>query len=108
MLKDFFDLVRKDPQKYTFADHRAIGSAGHLALELLKRDAGVDTLVIAYKGAAPALDRPDERPDAADRRSDAVLSCRWRKPASIKALGHHQHSSAWRARPRFRPSPSPA
>jgi tripartite-type tricarboxylate transporter receptor subunit TctC len=53
-LKDFFALVRKDSQKYTFGA-TTIGSAGHLALELLKRDAGLDTRVIAYKGTAPAL-----------------------------------------------------
>src|SRR4051794_25058889 len=53
-LKEFFDLVRKDPAKYTFATS-SYGSAGHLAVELLKRDAKVDTLVIAYKGAGPML-----------------------------------------------------
>lgn len=53
-LKELFDLVRKDPTKYTFATS-SFGSAGHLAVELLKRDAGVDTPVIAYKGAGPAL-----------------------------------------------------
>jgi tripartite-type tricarboxylate transporter receptor subunit TctC len=53
-LKDFFDLVRKAPQKFTFGA-TTIGSASHLAIELLKRDAGIDTLVIAYKGTAPAL-----------------------------------------------------
>ena len=53
-LPEFFDLVRKNPDKYTFATS-SFGSAGHLAIELLKRNAGVDTLVIAYKGAAPAL-----------------------------------------------------
>jgi tripartite-type tricarboxylate transporter receptor subunit TctC len=53
-LKDFFALVRKDPQKHTFGA-TTIGSAGHLAIELLKRDAGLDTLVVAYKGTAPAL-----------------------------------------------------
>ena len=53
-LKEFFDLVRKEPAKYTFATS-SYGSAGHLAVELLKRDAGVDTLVIAYKGAGPML-----------------------------------------------------
>jgi tripartite-type tricarboxylate transporter receptor subunit TctC len=53
-LKDFFALVRKDPQKYTFGA-TTIGSASHLAIELLKHDAGLDTLVIAYKGTAPAL-----------------------------------------------------
>lgn len=53
-LKDFFDLVRKEPDKFTFATS-SFGSAGHLAIELLKRDAGVDTLVVPYKGAGPAL-----------------------------------------------------
>src|SRR5262249_7458951 len=46
--------VRKAPQKYTFGT-TSIGSASHLAIELLKRDAGLDTLVVAYKGTAPAL-----------------------------------------------------
>jgi tripartite-type tricarboxylate transporter receptor subunit TctC len=54
-LKDFFDLVRKDPQKYTFGT-TSIGSASHLVVELLKREAHVvDTLVVAYKGTGPAL-----------------------------------------------------
>ena len=53
-LKDFFDLVRKDPQKFTFGA-TTIGSASHLSIELLKRNAGLDTLVISYKGTAPAL-----------------------------------------------------
>jgi tripartite-type tricarboxylate transporter receptor subunit TctC len=46
--------VRKDPQKYTFGT-TSVGSASHLAIELLKSDAGLDTLVVAYKGTAPAL-----------------------------------------------------
>jgi tripartite-type tricarboxylate transporter receptor subunit TctC len=53
-LKEFFELVRKSPDKFTFATS-SYGSAGHMAVELLKRDAGVDTLVIAYKGAGPML-----------------------------------------------------
>ena len=53
-LKAFFDLVRKEPQKFTFGA-TTIGAASHLAIELLKRDAGLDTLVVAYKGTAPAL-----------------------------------------------------
>jgi tripartite-type tricarboxylate transporter receptor subunit TctC len=53
-LKDFFALVRKDPQKFTFGA-TTTGSASHLAIELLKLDAGLDTLVVAYKGTAPAL-----------------------------------------------------
>src|SRR3989442_4867798 len=43
-LKDFFQLVRSNPQKFTFGA-TTIGSASHLAIELLKRDAGLDTLV---------------------------------------------------------------
>jgi len=53
-LREFFDLVRKSPEKYTFGT-TSIGSAGHLVIELLKREAGVKTLVVAYKGTAPAL-----------------------------------------------------
>ena len=53
-LREFFELVRKSPDKFTFATS-SYGSAGHMAVELLKRDAKVDTLVIAYKGAGPML-----------------------------------------------------
>ena len=53
-LKDFFALVSKEPQKYTFGA-TTIGSASHLALELLQHDAALDTLVVTYKGTAPAL-----------------------------------------------------
>jgi tripartite-type tricarboxylate transporter receptor subunit TctC len=53
-LKEFFDLVRKDPDRYTFATS-GFGSAGHLAVELLERQAGVTTPVITYKGAGPML-----------------------------------------------------
>src|SRR6266566_2597766 len=47
-LKDFFALVRKDPQKYTFGA-TTIGSASHLAIELLKHDAGLDTLALLWQ-----------------------------------------------------------
>ena len=70
-LKDFFDLVRKEPQKYTFGT-TSIGSAGHLVIELLKREAGVDTLVITYKGTAPAL--TDLMSGQTLGRSDAVVA----------------------------------
>jgi tripartite-type tricarboxylate transporter receptor subunit TctC len=53
-LKDLFDLVRKDPQKYTFGT-TSFGSASHLVIEQIKREAGVNTLVITYKGTGPAL-----------------------------------------------------
>jgi tripartite-type tricarboxylate transporter receptor subunit TctC len=53
-LKELMALVRKAPDKYTFATS-SFGSAGHLVVELLKRDAGLDTLTIPYKGSAPML-----------------------------------------------------
>ncbi len=53
-LAEFFSLVRKEPEKFTFATSSR-GSAGHLTVELLKRQAGLDTLVVAYRGAGPAL-----------------------------------------------------
>ena len=53
-LGEFFDLVRKEPKKFTFG-HSGVGSASHLAAELLKREAKLDALIIAYKGTAPAL-----------------------------------------------------
>src|SRR5919198_2095310 len=53
-LKGFFEQVRKEPKKFTFGT-TSLGSASHLAIELLKRDAGLDTLVVPYKGTAPAL-----------------------------------------------------
>jgi len=83
-LKEFFDLVRKDPNKYTFATS-SFGSAGHLAIELLKRDAGVETLVIAYKGASPAL--TDLMSGQVQLMADPMLSSLpLAKAGSIKAL----------------------
>jgi tripartite-type tricarboxylate transporter receptor subunit TctC len=46
--------AKANPGKLTFAVG-SIGSAGHLATELLKRSAGFDYLVVPYKGTAPAF-----------------------------------------------------
>jgi tripartite-type tricarboxylate transporter receptor subunit TctC len=72
-LKDFFDLVRKTPEKFTFGA-TTLGSAGHLAIELLKRDAGLDTLVVSYKGYGTRAHRPHERADSTARRSNALVA----------------------------------
>ncbi|MCC7425636.1 MAG: tripartite tricarboxylate transporter substrate binding protein [Alphaproteobacteria bacterium] len=53
-LREFFDLVRREPDKFNFAT-TGFGSAGHLALEFLKRQAGVPNEIAAYRGAGPAL-----------------------------------------------------
>ena len=46
--------AKANPGKMTFAVG-SIGSAGHLATELLKRSAGIEYLVVPYKGTAPAF-----------------------------------------------------
>jgi tripartite-type tricarboxylate transporter receptor subunit TctC len=53
-LRDFVALVRASPDKYTFAT-TGLGSAGHLTEEVIKRDAGLQILIVPYKGAGPAL-----------------------------------------------------
>src|SRR5262249_28291713 len=84
-LKDLFALVRKDPQKYTFGA-TTIGSASHLAIELLKHDAGLDTLVIAYKGTARAP--PDLVTGPIQRLAAPLLpSLPLAQGGKIKALG---------------------
>jgi tripartite-type tricarboxylate transporter receptor subunit TctC len=84
-LKDFFELVRKDPQKFTFGT-TSIGSASHLAIELLKRDARIDTLVIPYKGTGPAL--TDLMSGQIQLLADPILSSLpLAQAGKIKALG---------------------
>ena len=84
-LKDYFDLVRKEPAKHTFGT-TSIGSASHLAIELLKRDAGLDTLVVAYKGTGPAL--TDLMSGQIQLLADPMLSSLpLAKAGKIKALG---------------------
>ena len=53
-LKEFFAAVKADPDSFNFATS-GYGSAGHLAIESLKAQAGIDTDVVSYKGAGPAL-----------------------------------------------------
>lgn len=46
--------AKQNPGRLTFAVG-SIGSAGHLATELLKRQGGLDYTVIPYRGTSPAL-----------------------------------------------------
>ena len=58
-----FDLARKDPQKFTFGT-TSLGSASHLAIELLKRDADIDALPdLARKPAAAPAKAVEATPD---------------------------------------------
>lgn len=53
-IKTMFAYAKANPGRMTFAVG-SIGSAGHLATELLKRAGGIDYTVVPYKGTAPAF-----------------------------------------------------
>jgi tripartite-type tricarboxylate transporter receptor subunit TctC len=53
-IKSLLAYAKAHPGKMTFAVG-SIGSAGHLATELLKRTGNIDYLVVPYKGTAPAF-----------------------------------------------------
>jgi tripartite-type tricarboxylate transporter receptor subunit TctC len=53
-IKSLQAYAKANPGKLTFAVG-SIGSAGHLATELLKRSAGIEYTVVPYKGTAPAF-----------------------------------------------------
>jgi tripartite-type tricarboxylate transporter receptor subunit TctC len=53
-LSQLIDLAKKQPGKLSFASF-GIGTSSHLAVELFKKDAGIDMTHVPYKGVAPAL-----------------------------------------------------
>lgn len=53
-IKSMLAYAKAHPGKMTFAVG-SIGSAGHLATELLKRAGNIEYLVVPYKGTAPAF-----------------------------------------------------
>jgi tripartite-type tricarboxylate transporter receptor subunit TctC len=54
-LKEFFAAARAAPNKFTLATS-GLGSAGHLSIEVIRRDAGFGgMLLVSYKGSGPAL-----------------------------------------------------
>jgi tripartite-type tricarboxylate transporter receptor subunit TctC len=46
--------MKASPDRFTFANS-ALGSMGHLATEGFKKAAGVDALLVSYRGTAPAI-----------------------------------------------------
>jgi tripartite-type tricarboxylate transporter receptor subunit TctC len=52
-VKDLVTYAKANPAKLAFAIG-SVGSAGHLGTELLKRTAGIDILIVPYKGSTPA------------------------------------------------------
>lgn len=53
-LPQLIELAKKQPGKLSFASF-GIGTSSHLAVELFKKDAGIDMTHVPYKGVAPAL-----------------------------------------------------
>jgi len=53
-IKSLIAYAKANPGKMTFAVG-SVGSAGHLATELLKKNGGLDYTVVPYKGTAPAF-----------------------------------------------------
>jgi tripartite-type tricarboxylate transporter receptor subunit TctC len=53
-LKDLLATAKKEPGKLTYAS-AGNGSSNHLAGEMMKTAAGIDTLHVPYQGGAPAL-----------------------------------------------------
>ncbi len=46
--------MKAQPDRFSFANS-ALGSMGHLATESFKRRIGADTLIVSYRGTAPAI-----------------------------------------------------
>lgn len=53
-LKEFFETLKANPNQYTLATS-GLGSAGHLTVEFLRQQAGVETPILAYRGGGPVL-----------------------------------------------------
>ncbi len=52
--EEFIRMVKEKPGQYTWATS-SIGTAGHLAEEMINQQAGLQMLVVAYRGGGPAL-----------------------------------------------------
>lgn len=53
-LAELITVLKAQPDKFSFANS-GLGSMGHLATESFKRRVGVNTLIVNYRGTAPAL-----------------------------------------------------
>lgn len=52
--QELVEAMKAQPDKFSFANS-GLGSMGHLATESFKRRIGVKTLVVTYRGTAPAI-----------------------------------------------------
>ena len=64
-LKELVALAKSQPGKLNFASS-GNGGLPHLAIELFKKLGKVNVVHVPYKGAGPAVDRPDRRSRARD------------------------------------------
>lgn len=53
-LREFIAIAKANPGKYAFGAS-GLGSVGHLTAERIQREAGLNLLIVPYKGAAPAV-----------------------------------------------------
>ena len=53
-LREFFAFAKKNPGKLSIAI-AGLGSTSHFSAELLKARAGIDILLVPYKGSGPAV-----------------------------------------------------
>ena len=53
-MQELIEALKAQPDRYSFANS-GLGSMGHLATESFKRRIGVETLVVTYRGTAPAI-----------------------------------------------------
>lgn len=53
-VKEVIALAKKNPGKFNHGVNSA-GTTSHLAAELMKQRAGIDTLIIAFKGGGPSM-----------------------------------------------------
>ena len=69
---EFIAYCKANPGKINMASSGS-GTSVHLSGELFKSMTGCEMLHVPYKGAGPALDRPDRRPGARAVRQPAVV-----------------------------------
>ena len=53
-IAQFITLAKERPGKITYGSY-GVGSVNHIAMEMLKAEAGIDLLHVPYQGASPAL-----------------------------------------------------